>query len=185
MNTLRLDPHYHPLLRFPAAIALLTAAILTALTVTIYVPHRVESLTGAGTEPAGLIAAHALPFTPGDVEAYFVREIGTTPERFGNTTIIPQPGTLNDAEDYEVAVTALAHGGLAVAFRGSGLKAMQIAESFCSSSLFQSREAAGLTALISRRYDWPSATLPRFTVHVRTLELIDLYQVSLEFTPLP
>lgn len=184
MTTQQLDPHDHPHLRFPSAIAFLTVAILILLTATIHVPPRAMRFTSPVTEQAPtVVAVHPLPFTSQEVQTFFARKIGTMPKQFGNTTIISQPASLSDTADYEIAVTNLENGGIAVAFRGSGPKAIELAEQFCASPLFQPAEAANLVSMVAHRHEWPSAGMARFAVHVRMLELIDLYQLSIEFTP--
>jgi hypothetical protein len=185
MTTQRLDPHSHPIHWPASATALLTIAILLILSATVYVPSRVESIINTAFQGAPAAASSRLPFTVKEVQTYFGRELGTLPEQFGRTIIYPQAATVDDAEDYEVAVTALERGSISVAFRGSGEAALELAREFCGSAIFRSTETATLVSMVERRHEWPSARLPRFQVDVRTLELIDMYQLTLQFSPAP
>lgn len=158
--------------------------MLLILSVTIYVTPRLKIFPDTVCEGwPDEAPKYTAQLTVEEVQTYFTCELAVVPEQAGATALYRQPATLDDAEDCEVAVTALDHGSIAVAFRGSGEKALNVARKFCGSSLFQPAETAALLEMVEHRYGWPSTKLRRFQVVVRELALIDQYQVTIQFSP--
>ena len=181
MTTHRLHPHDHPIYWSLAAMTLLAGILLAAAGFLIYVPPlalRVINQEFRSVPASG----STLPFTVEEVQTYFGREIGTPPAHFGSTTVFSQAATLKDTDDYVVAVSG-EKVGLSITFRGTGGTAVEMAKAFCSSSFFRSAETAALSSMIEQRLEWPSAQLPRFTVDIRVIESIDLYQMTIQFRP--